>query len=349
MENFSDIKNWFLNYIGKTYILHSQVKMSEKFISHILTIDKFSEENINISKKDLTKIYNDFSKLCVHYYSTFKSEKMRDELDELAKLRGLSNAYSSLVNSEVKNIFNRLIFSRIHSLSDTPRLLDFKNSNNSFFSNQEKSWIDRYYPNLEMWSGLKNAFEYITSVLNPTKEQREAKKLQEIKGKVNPLIKEAIDEIGENFRITIEKNIYEHSIGLVEKLGHIPSGELFHKYKNNYFLFDIYKDNGQRRLLTEDFYVKYKGNPILKTNQYYVTDQKIVENYDEILKVRALKISKEEITKFLLKMYDKLGGFISELDKKFTVEKTGRNHINNNIYFLFEDGSRIGIKKSNGF
>lgn len=193
---------------------------------------------------------------------------------------------------------------------------------------EEQEIIDKYLSDLHYWVDLHDRIEFVRKILNPTAEERKKKELQQIKGEVNPKIREAIDKIAKNFRKVIEENEYSWYKKTVEY------------YIEKYGEVITYKQRKGKQLpnIINKVYKKLSS-----VYSVYV-DIKLDPNWKEILKKIAISYSHQVIQSFKFKMYDKIGGLISDIDKPFEVDVTGGGIKSNNIHFNFNDGSRFSIK-----
>ena len=66
--DFQTAKNWLTDQINNTKGLVKQSRIKEKYVSYLELLDTFSEENQNITRKELTVIKNAFDKLFGQYY-----------------------------------------------------------------------------------------------------------------------------------------------------------------------------------------------------------------------------------------------------------------------------------------
>lgn len=309
-SSFSNTKNWLIDIIQNKKGFVKMNKIKDKYINYLNLIDDFSEENQTIEKKELTQIKNTFDKLYGIFYGTIADKyEIKDNLNKIAKNKGFEHLYG--VKDPELQVLN-YVFS--YSLADSKRTLDKFNSVN--FNIEEENHVKKYYPDLDKWTELYLKIKEIKKILNPTKEEREKKKLQEIKGKINPKIKNAIDEIAEDFRKVIEKNeynLYKNTIErYIKKFGKILSYDQIRK--SHIIIFKVYKKN-----------------------------YTLIPNWEEVIKEESNKISYEIIQSFQFKMYDKIGGMISDINKDFDVEVKGEMSTNN-ITFTFNDGSEFSIK-----
>jgi len=345
-NKFSSTKGWFIDAIDNIKGFVRSNNTRTKYKDYLKAIENFSEENQTISKKELTKIKNDLSDLCTSYYSILDNivevkdeyvDRMNKTTESKEALKGLLNkrGYNSYYDierkegkSELYNLYRFLMLIRVFSIEDPKRILINMDSFKSVMNNDEIDWFDKYYPNLDKWVELNSELKNIETILNPTKEQKQKNqlKLMTVKGAVNPKLKDAVDKIADDFRVVIENNEYNHYIKTVsiynEKYPNgIPPEIYFKSYSKNEFIKVAYKNN---------------------FNQNYI----LLPNYDELLKAEALKVSKTQILPFQIKMYDKLSGFMKELDKEFDVSVYGRSKNRNNISFNFKDGSRFSIQNS---
>jgi len=200
---------------------------------------------------------------------------------------------------------------------------------NDKLTKDEEKFITDYYPNLYKWASLYDKIEEIRTILNPSKEQREAKKLQEIKGVVDPRIKNSIDEIAENFRQVIEEQQNVYYLKCVKDL-------------QKYFV----DGHFERNLVSKDdqIYVAeliYRLSFMLNKSSSQYT---FIDDYEEKILKQSYDDSVETITKFQIKMYDKLGGFMQEIGKNFTTSVQGKTYKNNDIYFDIEGGGNFAIR-----
>jgi hypothetical protein len=328
-ESIGNNKNWINNVLSDKSIIRTK-NTKEKLEGYLDKIYSFSEDNQIIDKKELTKIKNDFDKIMSTYYSLIGTTEEKSEiLEEIAKSKGYSlykAAYSTPGEVVLKVIANLHTYGLIDSKRGINKINDIKNQ----MSVEEINFIEKYYPNLDKWSSLYDKIEEISIILNPTKEQRETKKLQEIKGKVDPKIKNAIDEIAENFRIVIEEQQNAYYLRSVENLQKYFLNGRFEKTL-------VHKDDYRyvRELLSVLYFILDKP----KLPEYI-----LVSDYEEKILKQAYDDSIRIISKFQFKMYDKLGGFMQELGKDFTTNVQGKTHKNNDIYFKIEGGGNFAIR-----
>jgi len=303
-------------------------KTREKLLEFLNKIESFSEENPTITdKKELTLIERTFDNL-QRSSSTDDLKTFRDDLENLAVEEGFRSLYNARENHA---FFKAIFFYPLYSLVENKRLKKSLQSIELALSEKEKKFVKKYFENLEIWSDLSDKIEEIKKIITPTREQKEAKKLKEIKGKVNPEIKSAIDEIAENFRKVIESNQQSFLLKTIERFKkEFPEGLDSNKYYE--------KDN--------IFYREYIGKYIkpVQNSMSFKQTYKLVDNYEEKVKKDAYEMSVDTIAKWQFKMYEKLGGFMSELNKKFTTTVMGNKLRSNTIFFKFEDGSRFSIE-----
>jgi hypothetical protein len=245
-------------------------------------------------------------------------------LEEIAKNSGYSSTYTA--SQKHRNSFFRIfLFSSVQGFIDAKRkYLAIDDS----YSHDEKSFITKFFPYLKVWSDLADIFKKAEDIVSPSKEKRIEKELQQIKGKINPEIKTAIDEIAENFRIVIEEKELNY----------------FTRYINEF------KEKYPNGMTSSEFYYERKNDFIKTAIFHFVFHEKgitkLKPNYTELAAKEANQVSKETITKWQVKMYDKLGGFLNDLNKKFTTDVIGKKMNENDIFFKFEDGSRFSIRNS---
>lgn len=280
-----------------------------KLFEYTSSIFNFSDDNHTIQKKGLTKIMNDFSSLAgraimLDGYHSSSKENYREEISRFPEARELQ-------------------FFTVYGLIDLWRKQKYIET---YADSNLLQIINKYYPNLKEWSDLYERLEMIRKVLNPSAEERKAKELLEIKGRVNPEIKKAIDKIAEEFRQVIELNEYNHLKSMVAKFQEMyPSGiNLDTARRENKPAF-----NELRRFLV----------PVEKFSPVYV----LAPEYNKSIIKYTYDLSVEIITSWQRKMYDKLGGFISELNKSFEVSVQGSGPRSSDIVFKFTDGSRFMI------
>lgn len=328
-ESVNNDKNWIINILSDKSIVRTK-NTKEKLEGYLEKLYSFSEENQNIDKKELTKIYNDFDNVFSTYYSQFGSkEEQRKELENFANKRGYNSLYKAAYEGDKSDpIIKVLANINTYSLVDSKRNLTRINNIKDQISEDELAFIEKYYPNFDKWASLYDKTEEIRTILNPTKEQREAKKLQEIKGSVDPKIKDSIDKIAENFRVVVEEQQNAYYLKCVENLQkYFVDGHL--EVKN------VPKDDTKyvAYLIYEISFILNKSNP-----QYV-----FVDDYEEKILKQSYDDSVEIIAKFQFKMYDKLGGFMQDLGREFTTEVGGKSYKRNDIYFDIEGGGSFAI------
>jgi hypothetical protein len=302
-----------------------------KLLDYLNKALSFTEENQTIEKKELTKIVNDFGSLVASIFSSGyhdpKHEEYREELDKIAQNYGYRDTYDATsgnkTNEEDKRLFQEFNFLSVYGLSDLVRKQKFIDSHD--LNKDFQNLVSKYYPNIKDWCELGEKIEEIRKILNPTAEERKKKELQAIKGKVNPEIKSAIDEIAEDFRKIIEKNEYEWYMRKVNSFKE--------KFPNGV-------DDSVRR---ERSFSYNDISFLFKKENSYSTKTNLKSDIEEVVKKIAYDKSVEVIQSWQGKMYDKLGGFISEIGKKFKTQVRGSGPRQNDIIFNFEDGSKFTI------
>ena len=332
-SSFQTTKDFLVDLIENKKGFVRMKRMKEKFIDYLNRLYDFSEDNQTIEKKELTQIKNAFDKLYGTYYGGDKSfhDKRDSDLKQIAKNKGVSvHAYENPDPAirALGHMFN-------YGMSDAKRNLDKLNGVN--FTDEEQVFVDKYYSNFDKWLDLNDRIEEIRKILNPTADERRKKELQQIKGKLNPKIKKVIDEIAENFRQVIEKNeldSYERALKRFRD-----------KYGDTISYEETTKIIDRRRFdwlggINHSLYVKSKDAPKYSYNY----DLVLISNYQEKIEEVAKLVSYETIAKFKGKMYDKIGGMVTDIDKEFEVEVQGGNWTYNDIFFTFEDGSRFSIR-----
>lgn len=315
--DFQKTKEWLTDQILNTKGLVKQSRIKEKYIDYLDTLDSFSEENQNITKKELTVIKNSFDKLFSQYYGGLKHANDKEERENFYNKLGVKSwEYEGPL---------RLV--SVYGIIDAQRNID--KFNEFKLKPIEKEYIEKWYPNLEYWASLWKKTEEIRSILNPTKEEKERKEIQVIKGKLNPKIRKAIDEIAEDFRKVIEETELNYFTKTVERY--------IKKYGKAMTYEDRQKDKETPRIIF-DVYKK------VSKRYEYIVDHQLIPNWKELIANKAKDISEETILKFKIKMYDKIGGLVSDIDVDFDVKVYGRGMYHNDIYFNFVDGSKFSIK-----
>ena len=316
----SEILNWFIEQINNTKDLVRSKKTKEKLVNYLNKINDFTEQNQTISKKELTQVENAFNKLCVTYYGLLKGNDLNGEskyniLDNLSQKRGFRNFFDA--KESPVNLLSNL------NVGLSSIKYNLKKIDGIEFNSFEQDFLDKYYPNMLNWLELYNTIEEIRSIHNPTKEEKIARKLKEIKGRVNQNLRKSIEKIGEDFRIKIEKDFlkyFENRIKYFNK-----------KYPNGL------PYNDESTIFTHNYLVN-KGE---KYNNVYV----LIPNINEVVAKESYDRSVEIITSWELKMFDKLGGnFLGSFDNDFTTEIYGSTYKYNDIYFNFSDGSSFSIR-----
>ena len=307
------------------FIISNQIRTSKtraKFFDYLDRIYSFTEETPTINKKFLTKINNDFDNIVRDYYMASNSKfERKTELDVLAAKYGYRDSYDA-TSKHKDPIFQAIQFGTVYGIREVRCIYKAKIA--VFEKVELYFFIDTYYPNIESWNVLAERLDWIYTIVNPSKEAKEAKKLQEIKGKKNPEIKTAIDEIAEDFRKVIETNEYiwylKQFLGFTAKF---PNGTDYNTYNSK-------ENRGIRHNI---------GRFVTYIDGVY----KLLPNHAEMAEKIAHETSVNTITKWQKKMYDKLGGFITDLNKKFKTTVIGQGLGSHDIVFHFEDGSKFTI------
>lgn len=299
-----------------------------KLLDHLGKIKSFDEDEPNMDRKELTKIINDLDGAVAKYYDYMQFDPGRNysnDLDEVAKKMGYSSVYEATDKNHADPFLRAVNFYHTYGLYEIKRKVEDiqKSSPNRF----QREFVEKYYPNIMTWYFLACCTAEIKDILNPTKEQRLAKELLKIKGAVNPEIKKAIDEIAENFRKFIEEKEYSWMIRLCNRFNEIyPNGA---------------SDRDQYERKNRQFFASLSG--FIKASEDYRT-YKLIPDFDTKARTRAIRVSQETIKSWQMKMYNKLGGFITELGKKFTTLVSGQSIDYNRILFKFEDGSKFELQ-----
>ncbi len=318
-SSFKTAKDFLIEVINKKGFVKMK-RTREKYIDQINRLNEFVEDNQTIEKKELTQIKNGLDKLCATYFN----EDLNNGKEELFKNLGIQSY-------EYNGPFG---FFHLYGLKDAKRYQDKFDS--SELKPEEKEFIEKYFKGLEYWVDLHNRIEEIRRILNPTAKERKIKELKEIKGRLNPKIKKAIDEIAENFRQVIENN---------ELVGYERSLEQFREEHGDSV---SYKETtnivNRRRFRWGGVNNKLYKKPIDTPKYSYDYDLVLMSEYQEKMEEIANLLSYEIISKFQRKMYDKIGGMLTDIDKKFEVEVQGRGWSSNDIFFTFEDGSKFSVR-----
>ena len=298
-----------------------------KLLDHLSRLASFNEDEPNIDRKELTRIINDLDGAVAKYYDYRNKDAERNysnDLEEVAKKMGYSSVYEATDKNHADPFLRAVHFYTVYGLYEVKRKVEDiqKSSPNKF----QQNFIDKYYPNLMTWYKLACETAEIKEILNPTKEQKQARELLKIKGAVNPEIKKAIDEIAENFRKFIEEKEYNWMMRLCNRFIEIyPDGA---------------SDRDQSERKNRQFFSSLSG--FIKTENYRTYN--LIPDYEKKARTRAIRVSEETIKSWQMKMYNKLGGFITELGKKFTTSVKGGSLDYNRILFKFEDGSQFELQ-----
>jgi hypothetical protein len=311
--DFQDTKDWMTNEIQTKKGFVKMKRMKEKYIGFLDRMEEFSEENQTIPKKELTQIKNAFDKLCSAYY--YDPKKKADQELMYDKLGVKFWDYDG-----------PLRFIAMYGVASAVKLMKEINVK---LKPAEQEFVDNYFQNLHHWTEIHNRLEYIRQILNPTKEEKDRRKNEDIKGKLNPKIRTAIDEIAENFRKVIEKNEHTNCKKSIER------------YLETYGEVITYEQMTEDEYTPSIIHKVYINEKKIIKNNYDIT---LIKNWKSFIKKYALEYSHDAILSFQYKMYDKIGGMISDINKDFEVDVTGRGMRNNNIHFTFDDGSKFSIR-----
>lgn len=333
--------SWLLDIINSRGLVRSNTTR-EKYIGYLKMLD----DSASIDKKMLTKITNDFSTLCANYYGNLDEiithtvtfgrnyteqvteKKSRAELRNLITQRGYTIEYDIKEADPYYNCYHFLKILHIYDIYDPARIIIAIEKYKHIMNQAELDWFNQYYQNLDKWVDLLNKLKVIERLLKPTKEEKSQKKLDEIKKTyINPQIREAVDQISENFRIVIEKNEYDYYLSVASVVAT--------KYPDGITMENFFKICRNTDLLRK--MCSYKN----ESDKFY-----LLPNYADLLKPVAFDRSVNVIAPFTYKMYDKLSGFLTELNKEFDVSVLGKNKNNNEIIFNFTDKSAFTIKNS---
>jgi len=294
-----------------------------KLLDYVERINEFSEDNQTIDKKELTRIMNDFagtlrSKI---FPTTDGGKEYSKDEEALAKKAGYPDTYTA--TSIAKDPFFKIIqFGSVYDLYDVLRKFEGLQIAKGA---AKTAFMNKWFPNLKVWADFANKVDEVKQILLPTKEQKQAQQLKKIKGAVNPEIKKAIDEIAESFRQYIEDKEYQWALDIRESFNkHYPNGA------NE----TDYNDKKNRS------YFRYVSTFLKRTQDERGFNRmwNIIPDLETKARARAILVSQETIKSWQLKMYNKLGGFVSDLHKKFKTSVAGDRIGYNRITFKFEDG-----------
>ena len=156
------------------------------------------------------------------------------------------------------------------------------------------------------------------------------RKFEQIKGKLNSDIKNELEKIAENFRIGIEKkfNAYYHNI-LKDYI----------KDSNDKYITNPYQ------LYSQDA-VELKADLIKLLSKQLNGQYQILPNIDQHIDKISKSNSELVIQNFIYKMYNKLGGLLTDIDKPVTVQSTGSNYKKNEMLFKFDDGGQFILQNN---
>jgi len=304
----------------------SSARTMHKLLGHVELLYSFSPETVPLlDKKELTKIRNDFDGAVQNMYDRKTNrDTYRKELEALAEKKGYRSVYDAAEKRDP--LFRTLQFPMVYSL------LEAKRKHGSLegleLTDEEKEFVGRYFPNLREWTALEDKMEEIRKIVAPNASEKQESKVQEIKGRVNPAIRSAIDEIAESFRLAIEETEYRFHVGRIDAFRReFPDGmgnEQFYDRKNDW--------------------ITYSVGRFLKKPERMGGRRLLVDEPEAAARKAAEESSRQIIARWQGKMYDKLGGFMSGLDKKFTAEVIGQGARESDIVFRFEDGSKFTLK-----
>lgn len=163
-------------------------------------------------------------------------------------------------------------------------------------------------------------------------EIRNANKLKEIKGKIDPSFAKELDDICKEFRPNIKESYTTYF-----QNQKIKAKEFV---KNNCEILKTHTKESQSAHQTLAEYVR-EGVVIISKGEGYefMTDERI-----ETVSERA---AQDEIDSFYFKMADKLGGFVTSIEKQILSvkreQKTKSTAFDNYMMFKFTDGSEFTV------
>ena len=307
-----------------------------KLHAHIDSIYNFNEDEPNLTKKDLTKIGNDFDGLILRplYGMREAHEEYRKDFEEIAKEAGYKNAWDA-TNVQKNPIFQEIQFLAIYSIANAVRRYNsIEKLKATYKTAKVKKFVAKWFSDLETIAKFAKKFEEVRKVVYPTPEEKKARELKVIKGRVNPEIKKAIDEIGESFRVTIEENEFNHLTRVAEqfKLTYekgMPTNLAHDRRNPNRWMASILSP-----------YISSKN----ESTGHYDNTYRLVPDYKNKMNKDAKDISEQVIASWQSKMYNKLGGFMQELNQEFTTKVTGKRERQSDILFKFKDGAQFKIR-----
>jgi hypothetical protein len=323
-NQFNWIRNVVLN--DKKYVRTKNTKGKlEKYLDDILN---YTPENPTLDKKSITKIINDFSKVFGTYYSLNRDERKLD-LEKIQKDRGMEYLFSAKEKSDDYKVCQTLKLGvNFYSLLDAQRNIDKFNDIEHLLNKNENDFVEKYFSNMDKWATLYNSIKSIEDNLKSTQlKKKEEEKIKEIKGKVHPLMRDAINEIKEEFRITIEKNQLEFFNNRMLRLAD--------KYNFKISKSDIEEAREKKQDILYGVHQFFE-----KAGSFLIPRV----DYKEMMKKEANEISIEKSDGWAYKMFHKLGGLLNGVDIKFTIKKTSDNYRSNQLYFDFEDGASFTIR-----
>lgn len=327
------------NLTGKKVILESQdlslilSKIRDKtHPEYIKRINSFVD--FNVDTDTIIKAEYDRMKTGLEHIQFDFGQSTEDKMREIIKRDNLNVSIGDFCDQYGTKV-DDFWYSILHKLNwgekISPKLVNKMNAyEKEIYENQIA-----IKPDTELAKAVKEKLEKIKSRIvkkEPASVGREREQ-QSIKGKLNPNLRIVIDEIAEEFRKVIERDLNTNLLNIADKfLEKFPSGKpTFEEYKNEYH------NPTTRRWSDGDI----KNSGLIE--QVRGNEFELKSNYKDIAAKRANVASYEIIKSFQSKMYDKLGGFLNDLGKEFDVEHSGRLDTND-IHFKFVDGSKFSIR-----
>ncbi len=197
-------------------------------------------------------------------------------------------------------------------------------------------------PDTELYNAVKEKLALVKTriVKREPKSVSVARHREEIKGALNPHLREVIDNIAEEFRKVVEEDNYNYYMKLIEifKKDFGSNEATTEQYRAKYYKADPKRPDKDWAGKWSDQELKYSH-----LFNYSPTEIKIKSDAETIARKQAIENSEAIKKNFQAKMYDKLSGFLTELGKEFDITYKGKMRVND-IYFKFTDGSRFSIR-----
>ena len=127
-----------------------------KLLDYLQKINDFDESSPNMDRKQLTQAVNDLDRAVGKYYSDIDiatDREYQNELEKVAKSMGYNSVYEATDKNHADPFLRAIHFPSVYGLYEVKRKVEDIEKVGKL-SNKQKTFIEKYYPNFNVWYKL---------------------------------------------------------------------------------------------------------------------------------------------------------------------------------------------------